>query len=319
MISAYFEEKPMSEATSTLTIRTLLCHRDVDMALACLGSLLKFSFEPLHLVIHDDGSLTPEDAARLLSELEGSTILFRAEADELMNQRLKHYPNSYKFRFDTVMGLKLLDTAILSQGDIAYCDSDILFFRPFQGMFHLPDMKTSAIFIKDCREAYSVLPWQLLGSKGLKLPSRVNAGLMFVRKKAYDLDFIEWLLGQAEFRSDPLHRLEQTSWAALGYRIGCQLWNPQQVALVESRKNITDQLIAGHFVSRYRYLLREFLPKANLATQESFPVIVETIPSKDCNLLALSHSLLRHKLGPVKNAVLKRVWRNYKAPWKHSL
>ncbi len=130
----------MFEVTSTLTIRSLVCHRDVDMALACLGSLLRFSHDPLRLVLHDDGSLTSEDIQRLLTGLEGSTIVLRSEADELMNQLLKNHPYSYKYRYEQAYSLKLLDIPLLSKGDIAYCDTDVLFLRPFYGMFRQPSL-----------------------------------------------------------------------------------------------------------------------------------------------------------------------------------
>jgi len=90
----------MFEVTSTLTIRSLVCHRHVDMALGCLRSLLRFSHEPLRLVLHEDGSLTPVDIHSMLSGLEGSTIFLNCEADELMNQLLKHHPYSYKYRYE---------------------------------------------------------------------------------------------------------------------------------------------------------------------------------------------------------------------------
>jgi hypothetical protein len=301
---------------STLTIRTLLCHRDVDMALICLGSLLRFSVEPINLIVHDDGSLTPEDIEKLLNGLKGATILLRSEADALMSEILKNYPNCRNFRDDTAIALKLFDTILLSDDDVAYCDTDILFLRPFTEMFKFPDRNTSAIFMQDCRESYSVRPWQLLGTQGLKIPSRVNAGLMFIRKASYDLDFIEWFVGQKEYWTTPSHRLEQTCWAALGYRIGCRLWNSQQVVLVTSSKDITDAAVAGHFVSRYRSYLQEFILKAEATPANQVSALVETIPAKDCDLMNLSISLLRHRLGGIKYTILKSTVPGYKAAWE---
>ena len=277
----------MSEAVSTLTVHGLVCHNHVNMAITCFGSLLKFSTEPLHLVIHDDGSLTPEDTQKLLSSLEGSTIVSRAEADELMNQQLKNYPNSYKYRDENIYGLKLLDISLLSQTDFAFCDSDILFLRPFSGMFRWPNAETSALFMQDYLNSYSILPWHLLGADKPKMPSKVNSGLIFFRKSAYDLDFIEWVLGRDEFRHK-VGWLEQTCWAALGYRAGCRLWNPQQIALMRPKTRLTDPLVAGHFVKEARYRMGEFLAATEDLPQTSTPVVVETITSQDCNLLELA-------------------------------
>lgn len=290
----------MSEATSTLTVHGLVCHRDVGMALTCFGSLLKFSAQPLSLVIHDDGSLTPEDVEKLLGGLEGSSILFRAEADEVMNQLLKHHPNCYKYRNDHVYGLKLLDISLLSQTDIAFCDSDILFVRPFDSMFRWPNAETSALLMRDYCDSYSMLPWHLLGAGKPKLPSKVNSGLIFFRKAAYDLDFVEWFLGQDKFRHK-VGWLEQTCWAALGHRVGCRQWNPEQIALMRINSQLTDRLVAGHFVKEVRYRLGEFVAATESRSQTSTPAVVETIVPPDCNLLELAQVHAMRQLKRARN------------------
>ncbi|NJL56494.1 hypothetical protein HC928_15965 [bacterium] len=122
----------MSETTQVLTVRSLLCHRHVDMALVCLASLLKFSPTPLQLVIHDDGSLTTEDVERLTTQLPGTKVLSRQEADELVNGLLKNHPYAYEYRQEAPLALKLLDMPLLNKGDLAYCDSDVLFFTPLK-------------------------------------------------------------------------------------------------------------------------------------------------------------------------------------------
>ncbi|MBW4575425.1 MAG: hypothetical protein KME08_09095 [Aphanothece sp. CMT-3BRIN-NPC111] len=290
----------MSETTSTVKVHGLVCHEHVDMALVCFGSLLKFSVEPLQLVIHDDGSLTAEDTEKLRG-LDGLTIISRSEADELMNPLLKNHPHCYKIRYEHPMFLKLLDTALLSQGDIAYCDSDILFLRPFEGMFRWPNAETSALFMRDYLEAYSVFPWHLIGVGKLKLPSKVNAGLMFVRKSAYDLDFVEWFLSKKEFRSKPVHKMEQTCWAALAYRIGCRLWNPQQVVLMRPDTALSDELVAGHFVKEIRYRLSQFIPEAERNAPKDKTVTVDTIPSQDCDILALGRNHIIRQSNRVRS------------------
>lgn len=290
----------MPETISTLTVRSLVCHRDVGMALSCFSSLLKFSTQPLNLVIHDDGSLTAEDVEKLLGGLKGSSILFRAEADELMSPLLGQYPNCYKYRSNHVYGLKLLDTPLLSKTDLAFCDSDILFVRPFDGMFCWPNAETSALFMKDYLNSYSMLPWHLLGTGKPKLPSKVNSGLIFFRKAAYDLDFVEWFLGQDEFRHK-VGWLEQTCWAALGHRVGCRQWHPEQIALMRSKTHLRERLVAGHFVKEVRYRLGEFLSAADNLPQASTPAVIETIAPPDCNLLELAQVHAMRQLKRARN------------------
>src|SRR5215217_351561 len=189
--------KALIETIMPQTVHSLICHRDVDMALVCLNSLLKFSAEPLCLSLHDDGSLTVSDTEKLQEGLPGTTIISRAEADQSVGAMLSRYPYCANFRRLSPMGLKLIDVPLLSHADICCLDTDVLFFRPFSGLFRWPNSNISTIFMRDYQDAYSLKPWQL-GS--LKAPSQVNAGLMFVRKKAYNLDFMEKVLKDLESR-----------------------------------------------------------------------------------------------------------------------
>lgn len=292
----------MSNINSTTTVHGLVCHRDVHLALTCLGSLLKLSADPINLVMHDDGSLTPEDKEKLLSGLKGSTLLLRSEANERMNELLKNYPNCYKFRYENVLALKLLDVALLTEGNIAFCDSDILFFRPFTGLFNLPDPNTSALLMMDYLESYSVLPWHLLGSTQIKLPSKANSGLIYFRKSAHDLDFVEWFLGRDEVRfKGKLSWIEQTCWAAQSYRAGLRLWNPQQVMLMRPHTHLTSQSLAGHFVKEVRHRINEFQVKADSIEQSSEPILAQTVPSQSCNVVALTQMHVGRQLKRSQN------------------
>jgi hypothetical protein len=256
--------------------------------------------EPLSLIIHDDGSLTQLDQERLLAKLPNSKILVRAEADQQMMELLHHYPHCRRYRSEHVYGLKLLDIALLSPGDFAYCDSDILFFRPFQNLFVWPDPNTSAIFMQDYTNAYSMLPWHLLGSKRPKLVSKVNAGLSLFRKAAYELDFIEWFLGQEQFRHK-VGWLEQSCWAALGHRVGCRQWHPNQIVLIRPWTQLSHQLVAGHFVKEVRYRMSEFIDRAGDQSDGNMPMIVDTFIPPDCSLLDLAQVHTLRQLKRLRN------------------
>jgi hypothetical protein len=285
------------------------------MALLCLGSLLNFSQVPLHLVIHDDGSLTAEDAERLLSSLENTSIVWRSEADEQMESLLVNYPFSRKRRYEHPLRLKLLDIPLLNHTDIAYCDSDIFFFRPFSDLFRWIDAETSALFMMDHQEAFSVQPWQLIGKDGIRLCSRVNSGLFLIRKEAYDLDFVEWFLGKYEFWNRPSWG-GQTCMSALGYRIGCRLWNPNQIAMIQPHSHFSEELIAGHFSSSVRYLLAGVSKQNWVNSPPVAPVVVETIPSSPCTPLNLAKTLVarefKHTLYRIQEVLRRSPLGHYK-------
>lgn len=281
-----------------LTVHGLVCHSHVNLAILCFQSLRQFSIDPVQVTLHDDGSLTAADQDRLRQYIPDVTLIDRIQANELIYPLLQNYPVTAQFRREVPHAIKLLDIALLNQGDIAYCDSDLLFFRPFSGLFHFPEASVSALFMQDYLEAYSILPWNLLRSRQLRLPSKVNSGLIFMRRDAYDLDFIEWFLSQPAHRSKPLHKMEQTCWAAMGYRAGCRIWHAQQIALIRPNTSLTHHTVAGHFVKEVRYRHPEFVAMLdrNLVLD---PVSIQTIPAEDCKLSGLMKNHFKRNLNRV--------------------
>ena len=83
---------------SRLSVKTLLCHAHVPMALKCLASLVRSSRESVELVIHDDGSLTGPDLDALREKLPVAAVVTRAEADERMRSLLARHPACARFR-----------------------------------------------------------------------------------------------------------------------------------------------------------------------------------------------------------------------------
>jgi hypothetical protein len=284
-----------------LTVHGLVCHEHVDMAITCFQSLLKFSADPLEMSIHDDGTLTTDDIDKLKSQIPRTNVVSRSEGNDLINPQLKNFPNIYKFRNNVPHAVKLIDIALLSPENIAFCDSDILFLRPFRGLFQF-DASTKAIFMQDYLEAYSVFPWHLAGRNKLSLPSKVNSGLFYMRREVYDLDFIEWFLGQKRFQSKPLHKMEQTCWAALGYRSEMRIWDPQQIVLMRPYSTLKHEMIAGHFVKEIRSRLKTFADKINdpqlLASQ---PSPVRTIAAEPCDIKGLAMNHFRRQSNRIRS------------------
>src|SRR5436305_14292628 len=173
-------------------VSTLLGHAHVGMALLCLGSLLRESVEPLTLQVHDDGTLTPADLERLAAGLGEPAVVGRREADERVEALLGERPAARAFRRENPLGLKLLDAALLAPGgELAFCDSDVLFLRPFSGLFALPE-GAGALFMRDPQNAYSVRSWHLLREPRLRLAARVNSGIIAFRTRLFALDLVEW-------------------------------------------------------------------------------------------------------------------------------
>ena len=236
-------------------VAVLLCKSDLEMALTCLGSLGRYSAEPLRFRVHDDGTLDQECRDRLSRVLGAVRFISRPEADERMAEILRRAPAAARYRASHVFGLKLFDITFLApKAEIFYCDSDILFRRPFSGLFRFPAPEAGALFMADLQNAYSVRSWHLVRFPAkLRLVARVCAGLLAFRRESYDLELADWYLGQPDFRFAPVW-MEQTCWSLLGRRAGCWRWDSRQITMPFAGMEKLDP-IAVHFVSPARGLL----------------------------------------------------------------
>lgn len=243
-------------------VAVLLCHADIELAIACLGSLARYSAETLRFRVHDDGSLQAQDRERLGEALGRVSFVLRREADERMAEILRRTPAAARYRAAHVFGLKLFDIAFLgADSQIFYCDSDILFLRPFAGLFRFPAPAAGALFMADLQNAFSARSWHLLRYRSrLRLSSRVNAGLLAFRRERYDLELVEWYLSQPAFRFAPVW-MEQTCWSLMGRQAGCWRIDPRQITMPYEGMEDLDP-IALHFVSPERHRLAAVLAEA---------------------------------------------------------
>ena len=288
---------------SVPSLRTLLCHRDVDLAIHCLDSALKLSADPVNVVIHEDGSLTPEDREKLTIGLPGARILDRQVADECMAERLAAYPNARAFRAGSVWGLKLLDVVLVEPGLCFYLDSDIRFFRPFRGLFVDASTRGRCVFLRDTVwHAYSIRPWHLLDQRGLQVASGINTGLTLCDPQVFDLDFVDWFLGHLDWRVIPAWT-EPTCWAALALRADGQAVDPEQVTNLYPSAKVTEQTLGAHFLSAYRSHWQSLLDQPVRRTTAR-PADLRFQPLRSLNAAGLAINQLKRKL---QNTVLRSI------------
>lgn len=280
-------------------VSTLLGHAHVEMALRCLGSLLACSADPLRLRVHDDGSLTPGDLERLAAGLGSPEVVSRAEAEERLTEHLAGRPATRSFRRANPLGLKLVDVPILAGEELAYCDSDILFLRPFTGLFDLPADGAGALFMSDRQNAYSFRSWQLLTHRRLRVPCRVNTGLIRLRAGTYDPDRIEGFLERPELQRTPPW-VEQTAWALLGAAAGCRLYDPDQIAIPLPGETLGAETVALHFVSPVRSLLAGYADRPAAGGE---PVAIRSLPARRCGMARLVATELGRQLERLRLSV----------------
>ncbi len=287
---------PPESVPAPVAVRTLLCHRDLDLALHCLGTLVKCCADPIALVVHEDGSLTAEDRERIAAALPGTRVIARREADEAMRERLAGHAAAQAFRAGSVWGLKLLDVALLEPGDCYYLDGDIRFFRPFRGLFCREALAGGSVFLRDTVwTAYSVRPWHLLDRRGLRVCDAINTGLTLIDRARYDLDFVDWFLQQPDWRVIPAWT-EPTCWAALALRGRGRAVDPEQLPNLYPSARVTGTTVGAHFLSAYRSRFRRELD-APLAADGKGADEVRFVPLGRLGAWGLGLNQLKRKLG----------------------
>lgn len=281
-------------------VRILICHRDVELGIRCLSSLLRFCADPVRIVLHDDGSLTEDDVTRLMEGLPGAALVSKEEADDVVRPKLARYPRSLAFRDRAAPGQKMFDIPLMASGDIALCDADILFLRPFSGVFAWPDDAAEMLFLQDTTDSYSLRPWN---AKPHRLRHRYNAGLMMMRGHKYDLDQIEALIGFIEDsrdyqRNEPYRWfLEQTCWSAVAGTLDARMWDGAQMRVIDRNDRHHPDMVAGHFVGAVRPLLDVFENAAHAAgVADLAPVRVRSSPAADCTTFNFVQRRIRNKL-----------------------
>lgn len=288
------------KANFEISVRALICHRDVGLGIHCLSSLLRFCNDPIKIVLHDDGSLTKDDAKRLEDGLPNTILVSKEEADDVVRPQLTRYPRCSAFRARSPTGQKMFDIPLMAKGDIALCDTDILFLRPFCGVFTWPDSSADILFLQDTTDSYCLKPWE---AKPYALRHRYNAGLMMMRKYRYNLEQVEELISFIEdsrgYKENEPYQwfLEQTCWSALAGTLDARIWSGRQMRVIHETDCYHPELVAGHFVSGVRSLLREFENAASKANVESLPtVLVESRPAANYTTLNFIQRRVRNKL-----------------------
>lgn len=246
-------------------IHMLLGHRHVGMTLWAVKSFLHACDRRYAVVLHEDGSLTPEDVTLLEQHLRGVRVVRKATADAEMDERLRPYPNCHDYRYANklhsdhrnagynmhIFAVRLFDFNFYSQASKRmFLDADILFFRR-------PDEILSWIENPaDRRSLYSVeafVPAHDWLGRYVFRPKEAtfNAGLICLHApETYDLELLEQWISENKHRMDLAPTFEQSAYRHLITR------TPELGAPLPSSYpfNYTDESVkATHFGIKVRF------------------------------------------------------------------
>lgn len=179
-----------------LEIHTLICNRDVVMAINNFKSLQKFEeFFDVPIYLHDDGSLTEVDIS-LLKDIKNVIFIDRKKADEDIKQYIESYPNCLSYRLGNNSinlwhKIKTFDYFFFSKSkNILGMDTDLLFIKKPEDVvnyinegtpFYFPDVQNSYSFNEPKSEVH--------------VYNHVNTGLIYIPSEDYySLDDLEFAL-----------------------------------------------------------------------------------------------------------------------------
>lgn len=162
--------------------------------------------------IHDDGTLTAEDASLLGKFFPDAVIIPRAQADREVPEGLAAYPACREHRMKHHWFLKVFDTRHYAPHDrYILLDSDIVFFRrPDEILGWLESGSRAMWVMEDDKEKYSHPRGDIENALRIRMLERANSGLDLVPKECADLALAERFLSSCAATAGQYAFLEQT-------------------------------------------------------------------------------------------------------------
>ena len=261
-----------------IVVQSLIGGSQLPFYLRCLRSLVTFCQDRIELQLHTDGSLSEKDKDFIHSELTGTTVIITdsSENSSSVLDCLQGRPNCQKVRKDSIWGIEFFDPIFAFPKDPIsfYLDADILFLRPFSGLFDRNQVKDGAIFLKDTQwDAYCLRPWELIGPQPKPdVVKGITTGLVFWDKSVIDWDYLEWFLGEKH-----LHRIPQwimpTAQAGLAHRCEAKTICPRQIPNLYPNAQIHEDTFGLHLLGSYRKEWMEKLEAREKNQIENLPTM----------------------------------------------
>jgi hypothetical protein len=256
-----------------IIVQSLIGGSQLPFYLRCLKSLITFCQDRIDLQLHSDGSLSQEDKDSIHDRLDGTrvTITDSMENRNLVLDCLQGRPNCQRVRKNSIWGIEFFDPIFAFPEDPIsfYLDADILFLRPFSGLFDRYQVKNGAVFLKDTQwDAYSFRPWQMLTRKSKpQVVKGITTGLVFWDKTAIDWDYLEWFLGEHQLHQIP-EWIMPTAQAGLAHRCDAKTISPRHLPNLYPNAQIHNDTIGVHLLGSYR---KQWMEK--LEAKENVPTI----------------------------------------------
>jgi hypothetical protein len=239
---------------NTCEIHVLTCDRDWLDLMWSLKSLFAVCEHRFRVCIHEDGTVPADGIAALQHHFPDARMIRRAEAEEAVGRKLRHYPRCQALRNANVLSLKVFDFAIYLESDRLFLlDSDVLFLeQPTVLLQRITDWRYEYNSLnRDWGMGYSLEPTVAESMVKFHVQSHINSGLGLMHRKSYEFEcFEEWLLLPGMLSHH--HRIEQTLVGLACSRFGHQFL-PEDYD-VHLRKTQPGQIVK-HYTGPIRHLM----------------------------------------------------------------
>ena len=185
-------------------------------------------------------------------------------------------------------------------GGLSSLDADILFLRPFSGLFDRNQVKGGAIFLKDTQwDAYSFRPWQMLTGKSKpQVVKGITTGLVFWDKTAIDWDYLEWFIGEHRLHLIP-EWIMPTAQAGLAHRCEAKTISPRQITNLYPNAKIHNDTFGVHLLGSYRKQWMEKLEARE--KKENLPIMTPSFEK------CVSQNIFGYSLRQIKRWINTRL------------
>ncbi len=282
-----------------IVVQSLIGASQLPFYLSCLKSLVTFCQDRIDLHLHADGTLSQEDKDSIHSELNGTKVAITDPSENASRvlDYLQGRPNCQKFRKESIWGIEFFDPIYTFPKDPIsfYLDADILFLRPFSGLFDRNQVKNGAVFLEDTQwDAYSFRPLQMLiGKNKPQVVKGITTGLVFWDKTVIDWDYLEWFLGENHLHQIP-EWIMPTAQAGLATRCESKTISPKQITNLYPNAKIHEDTFGVHLLGSYR---KEWMKKIEARKNNQTENLPTMVPSfVECvyqNIFGYTHRQMR--------------------------
>ena len=258
-------------------IHVLLSTRHVGMTLWAVKSFLHHAERRYGVILHDDGTLSEQDIAKLEAHLVNVKVIRKADADRLIRKKIGHMPNCCDYRFSStettdhrgrtynmrVFALRLFDFNLFSDATkTMVLDADVLFFKNPEEIVEWADdpADRNSLYSVEQYVAKRDSRYEVVGfERKSPPPTWANAGLLCFDRRGYDLEMIESWIGRDRHMMTQYATFEQRMYNLLLEHRGGATRLPDTYAF-----NYTDEnIVATHFAIKHRFF--ENIPRIQQA------------------------------------------------------